>query len=63
MVMSVVKKVPYWAFSVSIFIAWIVVLLFTWKIKGDDQLKDVFFVFCGYFLGSLAATIARKIYK
>ena len=54
-------------YSIGIFIAWAIVLLLRWKLKGTPDLKDISLVFAGFFIGWLSTTIkfvlvSKKIY-
>jgi hypothetical protein len=57
-----------WAiYSVGLFIAWAIVFLIRWRLKGTPDLKDVALIFFGFFIGWLSATIkfvlvSNKIY-
>ena len=44
-------------YSIGIFIAWTIVLLIRWRLKGTSDLKDIALIFFGFFIGWLSATI------
>jgi len=55
----------YTAYSVALFVAWGIFILFCW-IKGGEgavHVGPVTLVFYGFFLGWLSATIARAVFK
>jgi hypothetical protein len=58
-----VKRYPYWVYVVGVFVAWAIVLLFTWRLASTDRFHKVFIFGCGFLLGVLAASLARKVYK
>lgn len=61
--MLMVKRYPYWVYVVGVFVAWAIVLLFTWRLASTDRFHKVLIFGCGFLLGVLAASLARKVYK
>jgi hypothetical protein len=61
---------PYksWAiYSIGIFIAWAIIVLIRWRLKGTPDLNEIGLIFGGFFIGWLSATIkfvllSKKIY-
>ncbi len=53
----------YTGYSIACFIVWAILFLigFTFHIKTKNH--AAFYVFCGWVIGWLSATIARKVYK
>jgi hypothetical protein len=58
-----VKRYPYWVFVVGVFVAWAIALLIAWKLNRADRFHNVLILACGFLLGVLAASLARKVYK
>lgn len=48
------------AYSIGLFIAWTIVLVLTWWLRGSTHLSTVALVCAGFFLGWLSSTI--KVY-
>ena len=52
------KSYKSWAiYSAGIFIAWAIIILIRWELKGTPSLADLALVFAGFFIGWLSATI------
>jgi hypothetical protein len=54
-------------YSIGIFIAWAIVFLIRWRLRGTPDLNDVSLIFAGFFIGWLSATtkfvlVSKKIY-
>jgi hypothetical protein len=58
-----IKKYPYWVYVVGVFVAWAVVLLIAWRNISPSRFYNVLIFACGFLLGVLAASLARKVYK
>ena len=62
------KSYKSWAiYSVGIFIVWAIVLLIRWRLKSAPDIKDIWLIFAGFFIGWFSATIkfvliSKKIY-
>jgi RsiW-degrading membrane proteinase PrsW (M82 family) len=50
-------------YSVGLFIAWAIVLILTWWLKGGTHLETAALVCAGFFLGWLSATIKMYLLK
>ena len=57
------KRYPYWIYVVGVFVAWAVVLLLAWRLISHNRFHNVLIFGCGFLLGVLAASLARKVYK
>lgn len=57
------KRYPYWFYVVGVFVAWTIVLLFAWRLLNASKFHQVLIFGCGFVLGVLAASLARKVYK
>jgi len=44
-------------YSIGLFAVWGIIFLIRWHLKSSPDLKDLTFVFYGYFIGWLSATI------
>lgn len=60
---TMVKRYPYWVYVVGVFVAWAIVLLFSKKALSPSRFHSVLIFGCGFLLGVLAASLARKVYK
>ncbi len=58
-----VKRFPYWVYVVGVFVAWAIVFLVTWRKLDAHRFHEVLIFGCGFLIGVLAASLARKIYK
>lgn len=61
--MIMVKRYPYWVYVVGVFVAWAIVLLVAWMSISASRFYNVLIFGCGFLLGVLAASLARKVYK
>jgi len=52
----------YTGYSIGLAVAWAVVLLLVWGIDPPTTQRHVVFVFLGFAIGWVSATIARYIY-
>jgi len=44
-------------YSVGILIAWAIILVSRWELKGNPSFNEILLVFIGFFIGWLSATI------
>jgi hypothetical protein len=58
-----IKKYPYWIYVVGVFVAWAIVLLIVRNFITSSRFHNVLIFACGFLLGVLAASLARKVYK
>lgn len=58
-----IKKFPYWVYVVGVFVVWAIVLLVTWRTISADRFHDVLIFGCGFLIGVLATSLARKVYR
>jgi len=58
-----IKKYPYWYYVVGVFVVWAIVLLITWQFLTAHRFHDVLIFSCGWLLGLLFASLARKFFK
>jgi len=58
-----IKRYPYWIYVVGVFIAWAIVLLIAWRSISAARFHGVLIFGCGFLVGVLAASLARKVYK
>jgi len=61
--MYVIKKYPYWIYVVGVFVAWAIALLIAWWSISTPRFHNVLIFGCGFLLGVLAASFARKFFK
>ncbi len=61
--MSMFIKRSYWTFSAALFVVWGIIFLVHWLVGSPPHPRALAPVFFGYFLGWLAATIGRRVYK
>ena len=59
----VVKRYPYRVYVVGVFVAWAVVLTVAWILLDTDKFHKVLIFGCGFLLGIIGASIARKVYR
>jgi glucan phosphoethanolaminetransferase (alkaline phosphatase superfamily) len=59
----VIKKYPYWIYVVGVFVTWAIVLLIVRNFISSSRFHDVLIFCCGFLLGILGASVARKVYK
>lgn len=52
----------YWIYSVGLAIAWVVVLMLTLTIRGEEGAQTTLLVFFGFCIGWVSTTIARYVY-
>jgi hypothetical protein len=57
------KKYPYWVYVLGVFVAWSIVLLVASQFLSSHRFHDLVIFACGFLLGVLGASLARKIYK
>jgi hypothetical protein len=57
------KKYPYWLYVVGVFVAWAIVLVWARNSISSSRFHGVLIFGCGFLLGVLAASLARKVYK
>lgn len=60
---NVIKKYPYWYYVIGVFVVWAIVLLITWQSLSTNRFHDVLIFSCGWLIGLLLATLARKFFK
>lgn len=58
-----IKRYPYWVYVVGVFVVWTMVFLITWRSLSTSRFHGVLIFGCGFLLGVLAASLARKIYR
>ena len=58
-----IKKYPYWIYVVGVFVAWAIVLLIVRNLISSSRYHNVLIFGCGFLLGVLAASLARKVYR
>jgi len=58
-----IKKYPYWLYVVGVFVAWAIVLLIVRNFISSSRFHNVLIFGCGFLIGVLAASLARKVYK
>ena len=58
-----IKKYPYWIYVVGVFVVWAIVLLVVHHFISASRFHNVLIFACGFLIGVLAASIARKVYK
>ena len=57
------KRFPYWVYVVGVFVAWALVLLIASRYLSTSRFHNLFIFGCGFLVGVLGASIARKVYK
>lgn len=57
------KKYPYWVYVVGVFVAWAIVLLVVRNFISSSRFHGVLIFGCGFLIGVLAASLARKVYR
>jgi hypothetical protein len=57
------KKYPYWVYVVGVFIVWAVVLLIARETISANRFHGLLIFGCGFLVGVLGASLARKVYK
>ena len=58
-----IKKYPYWLYVVGVFVAWAIVLLVVRNFISASRFHNALIFGCGFLVGVLAASLARKVYK
>jgi len=58
-----IKKYPYWIYVVGVFVAWAIVLLIARNFISSSRFHNLLIFACGFLLGVLGASLARKVYK
>ena len=58
-----IKKYPYWLYVVGVFVAWAIVLLVTRNFISSNRFHNLLIFGCGFLVGVLGASLARKVYK
>lgn len=61
--MVMIKRYPYKVYVVGVFVAWAIVLLVAWRTLSAGRFHSVLIFACGFLLGVIGASIARKVYK
>ncbi|HUA13463.1 MAG TPA: hypothetical protein VL989_03110 [Candidatus Sulfotelmatobacter sp.] len=61
--MTKIKKYPYWIYVVGVFVAWAIVFLLAWALISSSRFHHVLIFGCGFILGVLAASLARKFFE
>jgi hypothetical protein len=57
------RRFPYWVYVVGVFVVWAVVLLIASMSLSASKFRGVLIFGCGFLLGVVGASIARKVYK
>ncbi len=57
------KRYPYRVYVIGVFVAWAIVLLVAWRLISADGFHNVLVFGCGFLIGVLAASLARKVYR
>jgi len=57
------KKYPYWIYVFGVFVAWAIVLLIARHNISSNRFHNLVIFACGFIIGVLGASIARKVYK
>ncbi len=57
------KKYPYWIYPVGVIVVWLLVLLTARDFLSVNRFHNLFIFACGFLVGVLGASIARKVYK
>ena len=52
----------YWVYSVGLAIAWAIVLILAFSIRGLENAQPYLLVFFGFVIGWVTTTIARFVY-
>jgi len=60
---AMIKKYPYWVYVVGVFVAWAIVLLVARNFITSSRFHGLLIFACGFLLGVLGASLARKVYK
>lgn len=60
---AMTKKYPYWVYVVGVFVAWAIVLLVGQHYISSHRFHNLLIFACGFLLGVLGASLARKVYK
>lgn len=58
-----IKKYPYWVYVVGVFVAWAIVLGVAHIYVSSGRFHNLVIFACGFLLGVLGASLARKVYK
>jgi hypothetical protein len=58
-----IKRYPYWVYVVGVFVTWAIVLLVVRQFISSSRFHNVLIFGCGFLVGVLAASLARKVYK
>ena len=61
--MVMIKRYPYWVYVVGVFVAWTIVLLVARNFISSSRFHNLVIFACGFLLGVLGASLARKVYK
>jgi hypothetical protein len=59
----IMKKYPYWFYVVGVFVAWAIVLLVARNFISSSRFHNLLIFGCGFLVGVLGASLARKVYK
>lgn len=57
------KKYDWWIYVVGVFAAWVIVLLIVHSFISTSRFHGALIFGCGFMLGVLGATLARKFFK
>ena len=60
---DMIKRFSYWVYVVGVFVAWAIVLLIARNTISSSRFHNLLIFGCGFLLGILAASLARKVYK
>ena len=52
----------YWTYSIALAVAWAIVLILTFTIRGSQSGHTTLLVFAGFCIGWVSTTIARYVY-
>jgi len=62
MVQKMLRFRNYWIYSIGLAVAWAVVLLLVWIIRGEEDVQSALLTFSGFVIGWVSTTIARYVY-
>ncbi len=57
------KKYPYKVYVIGVFVVWAIVLLMSWQLISTNRFHNVLIFSCGWLIGLLFASLARKFFK
>jgi hypothetical protein len=58
-----IKKYPYWHYVVGVFVVWAIVLLVAHHFLTNSRFDGLLVFGCGFLLGVLGASLARRVYR